>query len=193
MIAQINPFGILLGLVFAIAIGASFFWMLRVAPATPLPVARGRRPVEKVAKILVPIVDAMPPERAVELACRWANIKKGELVLVRVVVLPDILSLNVPMPEEDKAASQSLNLAYEVAERHGCRAHMYLVHHRNMAEGILQVARKEQVNAIMLGLGTPARMPGEWRQTGFDIMRRAECEVFVDQVPLAVQPTTLRA
>src|SRR5512142_2494534 len=105
---QVHPLGVGLAAVFAGSMGLLFFWMFRVPPALPLPVVKVRGSVEAVHKILVPIVEAIPSERAVELACRVGNGHGAELVLVHVIVVPYALPLSAPMPEREKVAEEAL-------------------------------------------------------------------------------------
>lgn len=190
---QANPLGILLAITFTSSMVLLFFWMFHVPPAVPLPVARVHRSVEAVRKVLVPIVETFPSERAVELACRLGNGKKVEIVLVHVIVVPYTLALSTPMPELEKTAQEALDLGRAIGQRYDCQIRSRLIRHRDAAEGILAVAREENVDAIVLGVGLKTRVPGELGRTGLEILRRAECEVIVDKVPLATQPMVLRA
>ncbi len=185
---QAHPLGILLGFVFIAAIGTLFFWMFRVPPQVPLPVVKVHRSVDKLRKVLVPIVEAIPSERAVELACRLGHDQSAELILVHVVVVPYTLSLNAPMPAQDKIAHDALELGAIIAKRYGCRSRSRTLRHRSAAEAILQLARQEQVDAIVLGVGVKTRIPGEWGRTSTEILHRAECEVIIDKVPMSAQP-----
>ncbi len=186
-----NPLGILLALTFLASMGALFFWMLRVPPALPLPVVKIHRSLQAVHKILVPIIEAIPSERAVEIAWRIGHAQKAELVLVHVIVVPYTLALNAVMPEREKIAHETLEFGCMITERLGCHARTHIVRHRHVADGVLQVARDEQADAIVLGVGTKRRLPGEWSQIAEEILRRAPCEVVVDKVPIPEEPLTL--
>ncbi len=185
---EANPIGISLASIFAISMGLLFFWMFHVPPVLPLPVIKVRGSVEALHKILIPIVEAIPSERAVELACRLGNGKKSELVLVHVIVVPHTLPLNAPMPEREQVAQDALDLANIIVSRYGNHVHTHIVRHRNAVDGVLEVANEEKVDAIILGVGVKNRVPGEWGKTGEEILRRANCEVIIDKVPLAAQP-----
>ncbi len=184
---QLNWLGLLLGLFFAGGIVACCFWAFRRAPtsAPPMPV---RRSVNEPSRLLVPVMPSTLAESAVERACRWEPSRKKELVLVYVIAVPDILALDHPLPEQDKAANHALERAYALAKEHGLSARMYIVRQRNVADGILQVAREEQVDAIMLTVGTPTNTGGQWEQTSGEILHRASCEVVVDRGGLATPP-----
>ncbi len=185
---EANLLGILLAAVFLCSMATLFFWMFHVPPVLPLPVIKVRGSVEAVHKLLIPIVEAIPSERAVELACRLGNGRRAEIVLVHVIVVPYTLPLSAPMPEREKTAHEALELGDVIARRHGNHVQTCIVRHRSAAEGVLQVANEEQVDAIVLGVGLKSRVPGQWGDTSMEIMRRANCEVILDKVPLATQP-----
>jgi nucleotide-binding universal stress UspA family protein len=186
-----NPLGILLAVIFACSMGILFFWMFHVPPALPLPVIKVRGSVEALHKLLIPIVEAIPSERAVELACRLGNGRKAELVLVHVIVVPYTLPLSAPMPEREKTAQETLELGHAIARRFHNHVQTRIVRHRSAVEGVLQVANEEQVDAIVLGVGVKTRVPGEWGKTSQEILRRANCEVILDKVPMVAQPLHL--
>lgn len=188
---QANPLGILLGLIFVSSIGVLFFWMFRVPPITPLSVVKVHRSIQAVRRILVPVGETITSERGVELACRLGHAKGLEIILAHVIVVPYTLSLNAPLPEQDKRAREALDTGVFIAKEHTCLTRTRIVRHRNLADGILQVAREEQVDAIILSVGLKTRLPGEWGRTGAEILQRAECEVIVDKVPISAQPIAL--
>ncbi len=193
MAIELHPLGVVLATVFVTSMATLFLWMFHVPPALPLQVVKVHGSVDAVRKIVVPIVEAMPSERAVELACRMGNGKKADLVLVHVIVVPYTMSLDAPLAEREKAGRAALDLGLLIAQQHGCRAQTRIVRHRNAAEGILATAREVQADAIILGIGLKPRVPGEWGKTSEEILRRAECEVFLDKVPIAARPMALGA
>ncbi len=182
MVAHASLLGMFIGIVFIGSIGMLFYSAFRTTGSSPESSQQTRRTADRVPKILVPLFDDAPSERAIELACRWATLKKGEVVLARVIVVPDILALDRPMPELDQAANDALDKANAMVRQHGCCTHMYIVRHRKMAGGILEVARQENVDAILLRYGVETQMPAEWGRTSLDILKHAKCEVFVDRV-----------
>lgn len=141
----------------------------------------------KLRKVLVPILKKNLSAHAIELACRVGHDECAELVLVHVVVVPYTLSLDEPLPEQDRDAKEEFDLASTIAARYGCPARVRIVHQRYPADGVLQIAREEKVDAIVLGVGAEERVPGEWEHTITEVLHRAECEVIIDRVPLAAQ------
>ncbi len=185
---QLNPIGILLAFVFAVSIGSLFHWMFKVPPMLPLPVIQVEHSVSALHKIIVPIGDTIPSERAVELACRLGHDQKAELVLVHVITVPYSMSLNTPLPEQEKAAQKVLEIGRQIAIRFGIHPQTFVLHHRHVADAVLQVAREEEADAIVLGVGIKSRVPGtDWGRTTADLLQRASCEVIVDKVPMTAE------
>jgi len=189
-----DAWGILLGLSFIGMTGGVFFWMFRLPPPRPQAVVRGHGSGEAPPRILVPIVDAITSERAVELACRLRSGQKADLVLVHVIEVPDTLPLDAVMPDCDNMGREALEMGRVIARRYGCNTRTYIVHHRNTAHGILQVANEENVDAIVLSDGVAeSPVSRAWGKMDAEILRRANCEVFLDKVPRAAQPIALAA
>lgn len=187
MIMQAHLLGAIMGIIFVAAIGMPLFLVWHKGSAAKAYGPR-RQLRPKGCKLLVPITDAMPAEWPMELARRLRWNQSVELLLVYVIVVPFTLNLDAPLPELDRAANEALDRAHAIAEKHGHRPRLYLVRQRNAAEGILQVARDEQVDAIVLEVGAAGSLPADWRRTGAEILSRSECEVIVDKVPATRQP-----
>jgi len=177
-----------------VSISSLFFWMFRVPPSLPLPVIQVRHSVSALRKIVVPIGETIPSERAVELACRLGHDQKADLVLVHVINVPYSMSLDTPLPEQEKAANRVLKIGCQIAEGFGIHARTRLVRQRHVADGVLQIAREEQADAIILGVGIKTRVPGmDWGRTTADLLQRAPCEVIVDKVPMSAETISLPA
>ncbi len=191
---QAHPLGILFAFVFAVSIGSLFYWMFRVPPMLPLPVIQVRHSVSAMRKIIVPIGETIPSERAVELACRLGHDQTADLLLVHVITVPYSMSLNTPLPEQEKAAQRILEIGRQIAVGFGIHPQTFVLHHRHVADAVLQVAREEEADAIILGVGIKSRVPGtDWGRTTADLLQRAPCEVIVDKVPMSADTMGLQA
>lgn len=191
---QLHPLGFLLAFVFIGSIGSLFYWMFHVPPTFPLPVVRVHRSVSALHKILVPIGETIPSERAVEFACRLGHDQKAELVLVHVITVPYSMSLDTALPRQEKASKEFLEIGCQIASRFGIHAKTRIVRQRNAADGVLQVAREEQVDVIVLGVGQKRRAPGvDWGRTTSEVLQRATCEVVIDKVPMTAEAVSLEA
>ena len=92
------------------------------------------------------------------------------------------------------SARHALEIGCQIAERFGIHAETRLLRHRHAADGVLQVAGEEQVDAIVLGVGIKTRVPGtDWGRTTEELLQRASCEVIVDKVPMTAEALTLGA
>ncbi|MGQ9625820.1 MAG: universal stress protein [Anaerolineae bacterium] len=179
-----HPMGIFLATIFVASMGFLFFWMFRVPPAVPREVAAVRRSVAAMQRILVPVSGKMASERAVELACRLGEAQKAEIVLAYIMEVPFTLSLDAPVPVEEAKGQEALRTARFIVEQHGLPVKTKLIPHRYAWSGILDLAREEIADAIVMGVG--ARHPGPREEIGRtiqEVLRRAECEVILDKMP----------
>lgn len=182
---QLSPLGISLGLVFLAAMSYLFFWMFRVPPALPQAVAQVRRSVTAIRKILVPVIEAVSSARAVELAARMGETQQAELILAFVVEVPLTLALGTPLPEAEARGQEVLKNAAQIAALHSLPVEQRMIRHRQAADGILQLARDEDVDAIVLGAGFKRRtIPSDIGRTTVELLRRAPCEVIVDRAAI---------
>lgn len=176
--------GILLALMFLTAMGVLFRWMFRLPPVVPLGVVTARRSVAGLHRILVPVVETMASERAVELACRLGEDQKAEIILAFIMEVPMALPLQTPLPGLEAKGRQALDTAKFIVNQHNLVAKLRMMPQRTAADGILRIAREEQVDAIIIGLGQRRRpIPGPLGQTVWDVLHKAPCEVILDKMP----------
>jgi len=93
------------------------------------------------------------------------------------------MALDIPAPLQEQKANRTLDMGTAIAQRYDFPVRRRIIRHRNIPDGILQVAREEDVDAIILGVGVKTRASSQWGRTSLEIMRRATCEVIVDKVP----------
>jgi nucleotide-binding universal stress UspA family protein len=176
--------GILLAIIFVISMALLFFWMFRVPPAVPHEVARVRRSVAAMRRILVPVSRKVASERAVELACRLGAIQKAEIILAYIVEVPFTLSLDTVIPAEEAQGEEALRTAQFIVEQRGLPVSTKIIPHRYAWGGILHLAKEEMADAIVMsvGAGRPGLAEGMGR-TAQEVIKRAECEVILDKMP----------
>jgi nucleotide-binding universal stress UspA family protein len=180
-----HPLGVALALVFLVIVSATLFWMLRVPRPVPAEVARAVYSVEAARCIVVPIVEGIYSERAVELACRLGEPQHARLVLVHVLEVPYTVPLDTPLPELEARGQRALETARFIAMQHGMKPEIYLIRHRSAPEGILSVARQVGADRIIMGVGLKHRPSGDGLgRTVQEVMRRAACEVIVAKAPM---------
>jgi nucleotide-binding universal stress UspA family protein len=183
--AVFSSIGIGLALIFAVLMASLFIWMFRVPRQVPLVVAKARQSVSAMHRILVPVTSELASERAVELACRLGEIQKAEIVLVYVIEMPFTLSLNSPVPEEEKRGEAILITARNIVEQHNLPVKIHIIPHRYAWGGILNLSKQYLVDAIVMGVGHDhPGAPQGIGKTMQEVIARAECEVIIDRRPV---------
>lgn len=182
--AVLSPLGIGIAILFAVLMVSLFTWMFSVPPASPLPVIKARHSVSALHHILVPVSPDLSSEGAAELACRLGASQKAQITLLFVVEVPFTLSLNAPLREQFAKGEEALRTAEFIVRQHGLPARRRSVPARYAWGGILNVARQESVDAIVMsaGHGEPSAPDGLSR-TARELIKRAQCEVILAKMP----------
>jgi len=111
--------------------------------------------------------------------------QKAEIVLAYIIEVPFTLSLDTPVPAEESRGQEALRTAQFIVEQHGLSARTKIIPHRYAWGGILHLTKEEMADAIVMsvGAGRPGLAEGMGR-TAQEVIKRAECEVILDKVPL---------
>ncbi len=128
-------------------------------------------------------------EHTAELACHLCEGRGSELVLAYVIIVPQSLPLDALLLEQERAAHDAIERGLRAAAERGCAAAARIVRHRHAADAVLELARVEKIDTIVLGMRVNLNVPHDYdaAETAEDqILRRAECEVIVDREALAV-------
>jgi CIC family chloride channel protein len=176
--AVLNPIGIVVAALFLILMVNLFRWMFKVPPQLPYAVVKARQSISALHRLLVPAPDNVASERAVELACRMGEAQKAEIVLAYIVEMPFTLSLNTPVPALEAKGDEALRTARFIVEQHGLPFKIRIVYHRSVWAGILDLARQEMVDAIVMSANRGRMGAGDaMGRTAQEVARRATCDV----------------
>lgn len=176
--------GTLLAALFAASLGGLLWWMLHPPAPVSAEVAKARRSIDAVKRILVPTVGMPHSERGVELACRLGLEQKAEIILVHVLEVPRTIPLGTPLPEDEARAHESLARAQDIVKLHGLPAIPHIERAREVVEGIIRVAKDYDVDLIVLGIRPRATASEDiLGRTSDALLRRAPCEVIVNKLP----------
>ena len=183
----LSPWGVFLAVVFAFLIGGLLLWMFRVPAPIAQEVARARRSVSGIKRILVPTRGAQHDERAVELACRLGQEQRSQIILTYVLEIPLTLSLNTPLPEEEQKAARAMQRSAEIVRLHNLEAIPRVERDRQAGRGILRTARDLDVDLVVIGMN-PARshFADPLGRTTETLLRNANFEVIVDKHPASL-------
>lgn len=184
MQAQVTLLGAVFAALFAISIGGLLWWMLHPPAQIQPAVAKARHAVGAFKRILVPTSGVPYSEKGIELACRLGLEQGAEIVLTYVLEIPRTLPLNAPMPEVETPANEALERGKEIVELHHLVPILRLERAREAGEGIVKVAKDNDVDVIVLGIRpTWHGSQNIWGKTTDTLLRKAPCEVIIDKLP----------
>ena len=154
----------------------------RVSSAFSSAARAAQRSVTALRRILVPILDNASSERAVEMACRLGAAQQAEVVLVHVIAVPLTRPLGDVTGAEEEQGTRVLHLGQAIVDQHGMTSRIRLLTERSAANGILRAASEDQADVIVMAMdeaqGSTSTRTGQTLQ---EVLRRAPCEVLVDQ------------
>jgi nucleotide-binding universal stress UspA family protein len=184
MAPQVSFLGIVVASLFAISMGGLLWWMLHPPAQIQPAVAKARYAVGAFKRILVPTLGLPYSEKGIELACRLGVEQEAEIVLTYVLEIPRTLPLNAPIPESEAEANEALERGKEIVELHHLVPILRLERAREAGEGIVKVAKENQVDVIVLGIRpTWHGSQNIWGKTTDILLRKAPCEVIIDKLP----------
>jgi nucleotide-binding universal stress UspA family protein len=184
MQVQVSLLGTVIAIAFFLSMGGILWWMLHPPPQIKPEVAKARRSVEALKRILVPTSGMPYSERGIELACRLGVEHQAEILLTYVIEVPRTLPLEAPMPESEEKANQALNRGKEIVELHNLSPVPLIERAREAGEGIIRAAKDRQADVIVLGMRTNLRgVQSLWGRTTDTLIRKAPCEVIIDKLP----------
>jgi nucleotide-binding universal stress UspA family protein len=127
-------------------------------------------------------------ERTAELACHLCEGRNARLILAYPIIVPLALPLDAPLPDQERAAHDAIARGMSVATGRGCAVDPRIVRHRRAAEAILELAREQQVETIVLGVRLNLNVLHDYDKAETaeeEILRHARCEVIVEREPIA--------
>ena len=181
-----HPLPMVLGLgSMALAMVAFISWKGTQAPEVALPGAPSRVALETETagevgyRVLVPVANPANVPRLMELASALALERDGEIIVLRVVQVPDQVA-----PSHDAAYAERerglLELAQTSAAIHNVTAHPVVRVGRNVARAILETARDKECDTIVLGWkgysSTARKILGDVVD---DIVHHAKCDILL--------------
>jgi nucleotide-binding universal stress UspA family protein/anti-anti-sigma regulatory factor len=132
--------------------------------------------------ILVPLVAHLELTYGASLAGRLARLDRYEVRLVYFLEVPRTLPQNAPLLEEEQAAQEALTEAVQSAKQVNVTPQEHVERVRDAAEGILAMAKAENITLIILGAtNEPIGAEGHDRFHHLvdTLLHRAPCEVLI--------------
>ena len=174
--------GLIIALAFTVSLSWIMWWMLHPPAQVTAAVAKARRSVDAIKRILVPTHGMPYSDRGVELACRLGAEQNAEIVLTYILEVPRTLPLGAEIPREEEKAKDALTRAESIVKIHGLPVICKMERAREAAEEIIRSAKEYDVDIIVMGV-RPRLNPAQMviGRTTDILLRRAPCEVIIDR------------
>jgi nucleotide-binding universal stress UspA family protein len=181
----LHPLGIVIAVIFVAAMSSILWWMLHPPPQLEAAVAKARRSISAVRRIMVTTRGMKYDDRAVELACRLGQEQKSEIVVTYIIEVPLTLPLGIKLDQEEAKAEQAVNRAVNIIKLHSLPAKVNVERDREAARGILRATRELDVDLLILSIDPHKTALKKFTgQTTERILSDAPCEVIVDHIPV---------
>jgi nucleotide-binding universal stress UspA family protein len=179
---HITTTGLSAALVTVFAVSSTLWWMLH-PPKTKADIAARnaeRTLREQLGTVIVVFSSEIHSEHMMVLASRLARGQTSELLAIYVIEVPFTLPTNAVMEEEDRTALDALASAEAIGKRNGVEVRTEVVHHRQTAQAVLDVAKRERADLIIMGSYREGKYTGA--PLGRDIEQiaaNAKCDVLI--------------
>lgn len=181
-----SPLGILIAVAFVLSMGSILWWMLHPPPQLEAAVAKARRSISALRRIMVTTRGMRYDDRAVELACRLGQEQKSEIILTYVIEVPLTLPLGIKLDQEEAKAQDAVGRGANIVKLHNLTATTYVERDREAARGILRSAKAHDVDLLILSIDPHKTALKKFTgKTTERILSDAPCEVIVDHIPVS--------
>ncbi|MEO6836155.1 MAG: universal stress protein [Candidatus Tumulicola sp.] len=179
---QITPTGAAIAATIATLIGTILYWMLH-PPKSGLQKLAAKT-TEGLKRMVSSIMVVFSPEinsgHMMALAVKLARGERSELRAVYVIEVPLTLPPDAEMPDEERAALDSLGAAETIANANNVTLHTETIKARSTKEAVLDIAKREKADLIILGSYLEGRYSGaRLGGTIQDIAADAKCDVLI--------------
>ncbi|HET6895620.1 MAG TPA: universal stress protein [Candidatus Baltobacteraceae bacterium] len=179
---QMTSAGIISALLTVIAVCATLWWMMH-PPKTKADIAakKAERALrEQLRTVVVAFSSEIQSEHMMALAARLARGENSEVLVIYVIEVPFTLPTNAVMEEEDRIALDALASAEAIGKSNGVEVRTEVVHHRQTAQAVLDIAKRERADLIIMGSYREGKYTGA--PLGRDIEQisaNAKCDVLI--------------
>ena len=178
----VHPTGVVIALLVVVAVASTIYWMLH-PPQTRADVeAKQAETVLKkmVGSIIVVFSEEIHSEHMMVLAARLAHRGSADLLAVYVIEVPLILPEGAEMPDEDRSGFDMLATAEVIAQHQDVHLRTNVLHARSVSAGVLDLAKRENANLIVLGSYREGKYTGAPLGRAIEeIATRAKCDVLI--------------
>jgi len=179
---HITGIGAIVALVVAGAIVSTLWWMLHPPPSYVQNLAR--KAESELERMVGSLIVAFSPEidssHMMALAAKIARGERSELLALYVVEVPYTLPPDADMPFEERSALDALGAAETIANKSNVAIRTEIVKARSTKQAVLDVAKREKANLIILGSFREGKYSGApLGRTIEEIAADAKCDVLI--------------
>lgn len=179
---QISYIGIAAAAVIFCSLFGTLWWMLH-PPKTKADLAAKqaeRQLKEQLGTSIVVFSSDIRSEHMMVLASRLARGQRGQLLAAYIIEVPFTLPTHAEMAEEDRAALDILAAAEVIAKNQNCEVRTEIIHHRQTSQAVLELAKREKAQLIIMGSYREGRYTGApLSRTIESIAANAKCDVLI--------------
>jgi len=181
-VVSVSPVGALLALLITASIAATLYWMLH--PPKTIADIRAKEAVQtmrrRLGTLIVVFSEEIRSEHMMVLASRLARGLNSDILAVYVVEVPFMLPSSAEMEEEDRTALDTLASAEVIAKNNGIDVRTEIVHQRQTASAVLEIARREKADLIVMGSYREGKYTGAPLGRVIEsIAAEAKCDVII--------------
>lgn len=182
----VQPLGVVIAVVFFSSMISILWWMLHPPPQLEAAVAKARRSISALRRIMVTTRGMRYDDRAVELACRLGQEQKSEILVTYIIEVPLTLPLGIKLDQEETKAAEAVNRAVNIIKLHQLPAKTNVERDREAARGILRATKEFEVDLLVLSIDPQKTALKKFTgKTTERILSDAPCEVIVDHIPVS--------
>ena len=174
--------GALLALGVLASISSTLYWMLHppVTIAERAAKAADRGVEQLIGSVIIVFSQEVHSEHMMSLAVRLARRERAEVLAAYVIEVPHTLPLDAEMEKEHRAALGVLQVAETIGLKSNVEIKTEITHARNVAQGVLELARRRDAHLIVLGAYREGRYSGAPMGQAIEVIAaKAPCDVLI--------------
>jgi nucleotide-binding universal stress UspA family protein len=164
------------------SIAATIYWMLhppstasdRAATATERDIS------EIIGSVIIVFSQEIHSEHMLSLAVRLARRERAELLAAYIIEVPRTLPLDAEMELEHREALGVLQVAESIGRKNNVEILTDVVRTRNVAQGVLELAKRKDAHLIVLGGYREGKYTGAPMARAIEVIAsQAPCDVLI--------------
>ncbi|MBV9028187.1 MAG: universal stress protein [Candidatus Eremiobacteraeota bacterium] len=180
--AHVSIAGILAAILIAGGVGSTLYWMLNTPQSYVQKIAKKAETelAEMVGSLIVAFSPEIDSSHMVALAVKLARGEKSELLALYIIEVPYTLPPDAAMPAEERIALDALGAAETIAGKNNVAIRTETIKARSTKQAVLDVAKREKANLIMLGSFREGKYSGApLSRIIEEIAADAKCDVLI--------------